>query len=89
MRIINRVNSSVLPKPIGTSQHDLIVNVKHDRIAGGFDPLHRLGEQITRNSADDILSPRAAVCALAVAAVAEPAFSYCRRRRRAARARRQ
>ena len=71
MRVIKWVNSSVLPKPSGTSAHDLIVHVQHDRIAGGFDPQHRISQQIARNAGDDVLGPQAAIGAIAVTAVLE------------------
>ena len=38
--------------------------MQHDRIAGGFDPQHRLGQQIAGDAGDDVLGPQAAIGAL-------------------------
>ena len=47
------------------------MHVQHDRIAGSFNPQHRLGEQIAGDAGDDVLGPQAAIGAMAVAAVLE------------------
>src|SRR5208337_127750 len=51
--------------------YDLIVHVQHDRVTGGFNPQHRVGEQIAGDAGDDVLSPHATICAVAVPAVFE------------------
>ena len=68
-----RVNSSVLPKPSGTSADDLVMHVQNDRIAGGFDALHSFGEQIAGDRLHNVFRPVAAVGAAAVTTVAPAA----------------
>ncbi len=48
--------------------HELVMDMQDDRVAGGFNPQHCFSEQIASNTADDVLNPKPAVCALAVAA---------------------
>ena len=49
--------------------YELVVHMQHDRIAGGFNTQHRFSQQITRDAADNIFGPKAAIGALAEAAV--------------------
>ena len=65
----------MLPKPSGTSADELVVHVQHDRIAGGLDPQHRIGEQIAGYAGDDVLGPQAAIGASPLTAVPELASS--------------
>ena len=55
--------------------NNLIVNVQDYGIAGGFDPQHRVGKQITGYSADDVFSPGATKSTLSVPAVLKLAGS--------------
>src|SRR5262249_45599235 len=50
---------------------NLVMHVKHNRIASGFNPQHCFSQQITGDSGDNIFSPNAAVRAVAVTAVLE------------------
>src|SRR5262245_31786679 len=49
--------------------HDLIMHMQHDRIASGLYAQHCFSEQITGDAGHDILGPKSAVSAVAVAAV--------------------
>ena len=48
--------------------------MQHDRKAGGFDPQHRLGEQVARDALHQIFRPQAAVSALTATAVGKATF---------------
>ena len=71
------------------SAHDLVVHVQHDRIAGGLDAQHRLGQQIARDAADDVLSPQTAIGAVTVPAIFELPGSVIGKHKQTVRVRRR
>src|SRR4051794_37749791 len=50
---------------------ELVVHVKHDRIAGGFDAHHRRGKQIAGDAGHDVFGPDAGIGALTVTTILE------------------
>jgi hypothetical protein len=56
---------------LGRLAHKLVVNVQDDGIAGGLEPLYRLGEEIASDALGHVLGPKAAVGAMPEFAVDE------------------
>ena len=69
--------------------NNLIMHMKNYGIAGRFDAQHCISEQIASYSADDILSPQAAIGAVTVPAIFELPGSVIGKHKQTVRVRRR